>query len=120
MPFYCDLPPDPTAIDPCPKLPTRVIQCISTFTDTRASAALDVDSYAEVLLHRNNVTSKCGPVLAPLTTVKKRKGFVDAASLTANWEIGLELARLMVSDTTQQAAQDFTHSTGGCRIKPYA
>jgi hypothetical protein len=61
-----------------------------------------------------------GPMLAPLSTVKKRKGFVDAASLAANWKIGLELARLTVNGTTQRAVQDFTHSTGGRRIKPYA
>jgi hypothetical protein len=84
MPFYCNLPPHPSTKDPRLKLPTRVIQCISTITDTRASAALDVDSYAEVLLHSDNVIGRCGPVLAPLTTVKKRKGFVDAASLAAN------------------------------------
>jgi hypothetical protein len=45
-----------------------------------------------------------GPVLAPLTTVKKRKGFVDTASLAANWKIGLELACLTVSGTTQPVA----------------
>jgi hypothetical protein len=120
MPFYCDLPPDPTAKDPCPKLPTRVIQCISTITGAWASAALDVDSYAEVLLHGDNVTGRCDLVLVPLTTVKKRKGFVNTASLAANWKIELELARLTVNGTTQRAVRDFTHSTGGRRIKPCA
>jgi hypothetical protein len=90
-----------------------VIQCISTITGARASAALDVDSYAEILLHGDNVTGRCGPVLAPLTTVKKRKGFVDAASLAGNWKIGLELARLMVNGAAQRAVQDFTHSIQG-------
>jgi hypothetical protein len=101
------------AKDPRPKLPSRTIQSIETITETWASAALDVDSYAEVLLHGDNVSGKCGPILAPLSTIKKRKGFVDAAKLAANWKIGLELARLTVNATTQRAVRDFTHSTGG-------
>jgi hypothetical protein len=48
MSFYCDLSPDATAKDPHPKLPTSVIQCISTITDTWTSAARDVGSYAPI------------------------------------------------------------------------
>ncbi|MGL5936357.1 MAG: hypothetical protein ACRCZI_12135, partial [Cetobacterium sp.] len=119
MPFYCDLPPDPKAKDPSPRLPSPAVQCIAAITSTRSSAALDVDSYAEVLLQGDSA-GESGPMLAPLSTVKKRKGFVDAASLAANWKIGLELACLTVNGTTQRAVRDFTHSTGGRRIKPYA
>jgi hypothetical protein len=94
-----------------------VIQCISTITDTWVSAALDVDSYAKVLLH-GNTTGECGPVLASLFKVKKKKGFVDSANLAANWKIGLELAHITVKGTTQQVVRDFTHSKTGRRIKP--
>ena len=119
MPFFCDLPPHPNAKDPSPRLPTRVIQSVETISGTRSSAALDVDSYAEVLLHGDSA-GKSPPILAPVTTVKKRKGFVDAAKLAANWKIGLELARQTVNRTTQCAVRDFSHTTGGRRIKPYA
>jgi hypothetical protein len=61
-----------------------------------------VDLYAEALLHGDSA-GEFGPMLAPLSTVKKRKGFVDTASLVANWKIGLELARLTVNGTTQRA-----------------
>ena len=103
MPFYCDLPPNPRAKDQCPRPPSTVYQCISSITATRASVALDVDSYADTLLH-GETTGKLGPMLAPVTSVKKRKGFVDASKLAANWKIGLELARQTVSATTQRAA----------------
>jgi hypothetical protein len=78
-----------------------------------------VDAYAEVLLHGGSA-GESGPMIAQISTVKKRKGFVDAASLAANWKIDLERAHLTVNGTTQPAVQDFTHSTGGRRIMPYA
>jgi hypothetical protein len=61
-----------------------------------------VDLYAEVLLQGDSA-GEFGPMLAPLSTVKKQKGFVDAASLAANWKIELELACLTVNGTTQRA-----------------
>ena len=119
MPFYCDLPPDPKAKEPLPRLPSRFIQSLSTISETRASAALDVDSYAESLMHGDSA-GKFGPLLAAVKSVKKRKGFVNAEKLARNWKIGLELARQTVSRTTQRAVRDFTHATGGRRLKPYA
>jgi hypothetical protein len=112
MLFYCDLPPDPKAKDPSPWLPSRAIQCIWTISSTRSSAALDVDAYAEVMLHGNSA-GESSSILASLSTVKKRKGYVDATNLAMNWKIELKLARLTVQGTTQRAIQDFTHSTGG-------
>ena len=58
--------------------------------------------------------------LAAIGTVKKRKGFVDANKLAKNWKIGTEAARRTVEVTTQRVVRDFTHTTGGRRLKPYA
>jgi hypothetical protein len=119
MSFFCALPPDPRAKDSCLRPPSNTVQCISSITATRAAVTLDVDSYAEALLH-GDTAGKFGPMLAPVATVKKRKGFVDAAKLAANRKIGLQLARQTVNCTTHRAVRDFTHSTGGRWLKPYA
>ena len=58
-------------------------------------------------------------MLSSMSTVKKRKGFVDADKLTKNWKIGKEAARRTLEATTQRAVRDFTHTTGGVRLKPY-
>ena len=58
-------------------------------------------------------------MLASMSTVKKRKGFIDADKLAKNWKIGKEAARRTLEVTTQRAVRDFTHTTGGRRLKPY-
>ena len=70
-----------------------------------------MDSFAETLL-QDDLVGDFGYVLASLTTVKKRKGFVSAEKLAKNWKIGLELARLTVAGSTQRAVRDFTHTSG--------
>jgi hypothetical protein len=45
---------------------------------------------------------------------------VDAKKLAKNWRIGLDSARKTVDVTTQLAVRDFTNTTGGRRLKPYA
>jgi hypothetical protein len=51
---------------------------------------------------------------------KTRKGHVTAEVLAKRWNIGLETVRKTVDSTTQLAVRDFTHTTGGRRLKPYA
>ena len=43
---------------------------------------------------------------------------MDAQQLAKNWKIGLEAAKRTVDATTQLAVRDFTHTTGGRRLKP--
>ena len=93
----------------------------------RHTDALDVDMYAEALLDELGVEElgrnlgALGVSLASGTTIKKkRKGFVSPEKLAKNWKIGLEVAKRTVEATTQLAVRDFTHTTGGRRLKPYA
>jgi hypothetical protein len=52
----------------------------------------------------------------PLT----KKGKISPEELAARWHIGVETARKTLASTTQLAIRDFTHSTGGRRLKPFA
>ena len=56
--------------------------------------------------------------LASGTTVKKRKGFVDAQKLAKNWKIGQKAAERTVEATTQMAVRDFSSTTGARKLKP--
>ena len=72
---------------------------------SRPSAALDTDCW---------ITE----VFAMKT--KHRKGRITAEQLAARWKIGVETARRTLDATTQLAVRDFSHSTMGRRLKPYA
>ena len=91
-------------------------------TERAHTGALDVDRYAEVLMAELGVTElgmdDLGAHLAAIHTTKKRPGFVDAQQLSKNWGIGLEAAKRTVEATTQLAVRDFSHTTGGRRLKP--
>ena len=58
-------------------------------------------------------------VLSAIQT-KKRKGHVSAVDLAKRWRIGLQAAERTLEHTTQLAVRDFTHVTGGRRLKPTA
>ena len=85
--------------------------------------ALDVDRYAAALMDQLGITSRhvdeLAHHLAAAKTTKKRHGFVDAHRLAKNWKIGVEAAKRTVEATTQMAVRDFTHTTGGRRLKPH-
>ena len=115
---------DAQDFDPSDKLmqarpESKVIHSVQTLRDQSVHMALDVDSYAETLLNDSQLEG-LAQQLASVSTVKKRKGFVDAESLAKNWRIGKEAARRTVEATTQRAVRDFTHTTGGRRLKPYS
>ena len=88
--------------------------------EQRHHAALEVDRYAEALMQELGVTElgALGRKLATATTTKKRPGFVDAETLARHWRIGKEAAKRTIEATTQLAVRDFTHTTGGRRLKP--
>ena len=114
---------DTDAFDPADKLmqprpQSRAIQSIQSIKDQAVNMPLDVDCYAEALLNDNQLEG-LSFMLSSMSTVKKRKGFVDADKLTKNWKIGKEAARRTLEVTTQRAVRDFTHTTGGVRLKPY-
>jgi hypothetical protein len=72
---------------------------------SRPSAALDTDCrIAEVFA----------------TKSKHRKGRITAEELAVRWKIGIETARRTLEATTQLAVRDFSHTTAGRRLKPYA
>ena len=102
-----------------PRPPSRVIHSVRSLKDQRTHLPLDVDSFAESLLH-GDLLQGLSHILASATTVKKRKGFVDANKLAKNWKIGKEAAQRTLDVTTQRAVRDFSHTTGGRRLKPYA
>jgi hypothetical protein len=79
---------------------------------------IDVDSSAETLL-QDDLAGDFAPVLASVAT-KKRKGFVTPEKMARNWRIGLALARVTLANTTQRAVRDFTHSTMGRCLRPWA
>ena len=85
-------------------------------------AALEVDRYAQALMFEYGIADKdlseLGQHIAAAKTIKKKHGFVDAQQLARNWKIGLEAAKRTVEATTQLAVRDFTHTTGGRRLKP--
>ena len=88
--------------------------------EQRHLAALEVDRYAEALMDELEVDELSSDErnVSLTTTHKKRAGFVDPRKLARNWKIGLEAARRTVEATTQLAVRDFTHTTGGRRLKP--
>ena len=56
--------------------------------------------------------------IASLQSFPKRKGFVSPQQLSNRWHIGIEAATRTIEQTTQLAVRDFTHTTGGRRLKP--
>ena len=88
-----------------------------------AGAAIDVASYADLLMAELGVTEKgmqdLGHRLAATTTTKERAGFVGAEQLARNWKIGLEAAKRTVESTTQLGVRDFSSATGSRRLKPF-
>ena len=98
--------------------------------------ALDVDRYADLMLLRTGAVDDCSVSqvdiqevsadnltkgsLQAMSSKRKRKGFVTPERLAKNWLIGLEAAKSTVEATTQLAVRDFTHTTGGRRLKPYS
>ena len=76
----------------------------------RASVAHDVASYASTM---NQIS------LHSVQT-NDRKGRVTAEELARRWRCGTKTAERTLSRTTQRAVRDFTHTTGGRRLKPYA
>ena len=87
--------------------------------EQRSIAAIEVDRFAATMLEDTATLSALAIHLASATTIKKRKGFVSPQILAKNWGIGLETARRTVDVTTQLAVRDFTHTTGGRRLKPH-
>ena len=49
---------------------------------------------------------------------RRRKGTVTKEQLARRWRCGLDVAERTLKKTTQRAVRDFTHATGGRRIKP--
>ena len=71
------------------------------------------------LLHPS-LTSSTVSTSAMTANPTSRKGKVTADVLAKRWNIGLETARKTLQSTTQLAVRDFTHTTGGRRLKPYS
>ncbi len=114
--------------------------------EQRSVAAIESDKFAEELLEKaidkgmldfdyhwgddrsTATTVACSdsedestdPVRIAAVKVRKRKGHVTPQQLSRNWNIGLEAAKRTCDVTTQMAVRDFTHTTGGRRLKPYA
>ena len=49
-----------------------------------------------------------------------KKGKIAPAELAKRWRIGVETAKNTLARTTQLAIRDYSHSTGGRRLKPFA
>ena len=81
-----------------------------------ASGDLRIPSDEEVETER--LLGNLAVHLSSMTTMKKRKGFVDAQQLASNWKIGIEAARRTVEATTQMAVRDFSNTSGTRRLKP--
>ena len=88
----------------------RRIQSVQAILNTRTSAAVDMNQVGAALHHISVATTK------PPT----RKGAVTADVLAKRWNIGLEAAKKTIANTTQRAVRDFTHTSGGRRMKPLA
>ena len=112
-------PVDPMDNQMQPRPQSRVIHSVQTLRDQLSNVTLDLESFAESLLQDSGMQD-LGHVLAAATTVKKKKGFVDTDKLAKNWKIGKDAARRTLEVTTQRAVRDFTHTTGGRRLKPYS
>ena len=95
--------------------PMRTVSSVHTPHRQGSVVPLDVDSFAESLLLEEETRA-----LSSVTTRSKRKGFVSPEGLAKNWGIGLETAKMTIAASTQRAVRDFTHTTGGRRLKPYA
>jgi hypothetical protein len=48
----------------------------------------------------------------------RRQGTITPQQLADRWRIGIETGKRTVENTTQLAVRDFTHTTGGRRLKP--
>jgi Reverse transcriptase (RNA-dependent DNA polymerase) len=48
------------------------------------------------------------------------KGKISPAELAKRWRVGVETAKATLARTTQLAIRDYSHSTGGRRLKPFA
>ena len=81
----------------------------------RSIDAHDVDSFAGPMLDEEEIRR-----LSYVSTSPKRKGFVAPEKLAKNWLIGLKAAKRTVAASTQRAVRDFSHTTGGRRLKPNA
>ena len=106
-----------------PRRPSRKVQSVETLKSQSAGGAIDLDSFAEALLAEAGIGTGIEAIssrLAAATTVKKRKGFVDAEKLSKNWFCSKEAAQRTLEVTTQRAVRDFTHTSGGRRLKPYS
>ena len=75
---------------------------------TNTSAAVDIDGYATAF------------TIAAASSAPNRKGQVSPEVLAKRWNIGTDTAKKTLQSTTQRAVRDFTHTTGGRRLKPYA
>jgi hypothetical protein len=77
------------------------------FTENETSLRADVDRVYDLpnrLIHAS--------------TTSRRQGTITAKELAERWRIGLDTAKRTLLNTTQLAVRDFTHTTGGRRLKP--
>eukprot|EP00980_Cylindrotheca_fusiformis_P003211 scaffold727_cov104-Cylindrotheca_fusiformis.AAC.1 len=86
---------------------SRHIQALS-----QVSSALSPPIFTKRILHTNRFSYAIQS--------KGRKGTVTKEQLARRWRCGLDIAERTLQKTTQRAVRDFTHSTGGRRIKPTA
>ncbi len=117
----CDSEGTPEPAEPPDEEPTATIAFLECLDwEQRSIAAIEVDRYAASLLSDSGKISALGAHLSAATTIRKRKGHVSPEKLSKNWLIGMEVAKRTVEATTQLAVRDFSHTTGGRRLKPYA
>jgi hypothetical protein len=94
-------------------------------------AALTNDTIYDRSSQHIQALAQCSSALCPTTFTKrvlrtmaiqshKRKGTVTKEQLARRWRCGLDVAERTLQKTTQRAVRDFTHATGGRRIKPTA
>jgi hypothetical protein len=76
----------------------------------QCSSALSPDTFARRILSTNSHSSAIES--------RRRKGTVTKEQLARRWRCGLDVAERTLKKTTQRAVRDFTHATGGRRIKP--
>ena len=84
---------------------TRVLSAL------RSQRTIPIEVEPSRLLQAINATATL-----PLT----KKGTITPEELAKRWHIGVETAKKTLERTTQLAIRDFTHSTGGRRLKPFA
>ena len=66
-----------------PRPESRVVRSVQSIRDQAVHMPLDVDCYAESLLNSSQLEG-LSFMLASMSTVKKRKGFIDADKLAKN------------------------------------